>query len=42
VEKVQHYREMLEKEKLDEVFVETATHARVLACLHVLQAGCDV
>ncbi len=40
--KYQHYREMLEKEKLDAVFVETTTHARVLACLHVLQAGCDV
>jgi predicted dehydrogenase len=38
----QHYREMLEKERLDAVFVETTTHARVLACLHVLQAGCDV
>jgi predicted dehydrogenase len=38
----QHYREMLEKEKLDAVFVETTTHARVLACIHVLQAGCDV
>ena len=38
----QHYREMLEKEKLDAVFVETTTHARVLACVHVLQAGCDV
>ena len=33
---------MLEKEKLDAVFVETTTHARVLACIHVLQAGCDV
>jgi predicted dehydrogenase len=38
----QQYRDMLEKEKLDAVFVETTTHARVLACLHVLQAGCDV
>jgi predicted dehydrogenase len=33
---------MLEKEKLDAVFVETTTHARVLACVHVLQVGCDV
>src|SRR5436305_250107 len=40
--KYQSYRKMLEKEKLDAVFVETTTHARVLACLHVLQAGCDV
>src|SRR5262245_27402318 len=38
----QHYQEMLEKEKLDAVFVETTTHARVLACIHALQAGCDV
>src|SRR3954453_4177176 len=34
----QHYQEMLAKEKLDAVFVETTTHARVLACVHVLQA----
>jgi predicted dehydrogenase len=40
--KYQQYREMLEKEKLDAVFVETTTHARVLACIHVMQAGCDV
>ena len=40
--KYQQYREMLEKEKLDAVFVETTTHARVLACIHALQAGCDV
>jgi predicted dehydrogenase len=38
----QNYREMLEKEKLDAVFVETTTHARVLACTHVLQSGRDV
>lgn len=38
----QQYREMLEKERLDAVFVETTTHARVLACIHALQAGCDV
>ena len=31
--KYQQYREMLEKEKLDAVFVETTTHARVLACI---------
>jgi predicted dehydrogenase len=40
--KYQAYRVMLEKEKLDAVFVETTTHARVLACIHVMQAGCDV
>lgn len=40
--KYQHYQQMLEKEKLDAVFVETTTHARVLACIHALQAGCDV
>jgi predicted dehydrogenase len=36
------YREMFEKEKLDAVFVETMTHARVLICIHCLQAGLDV
>lgn len=40
--KYQHYRDLLEKEKLDAVFVETTTHARVLICIHALQAGCDV
>jgi predicted dehydrogenase len=40
--KYQHYRQMLEQEKLDCVFVETTCHARVLACIHALQAGCDV
>lgn len=40
--KYQHYQEMLEKEKLDAVFIETTTHARVRACIHALQAGCDV
>jgi predicted dehydrogenase len=40
--KYQNYREMLEKEKLDAVFVETTTHARVLACVQALQAGLDV
>ncbi|WP_165229228.1 Gfo/Idh/MocA family protein [Aquisphaera insulae] len=38
----QHYREMLAKEKLDAVFVETTTHARVLAVAHVLLSGRDV
>ncbi len=36
------YRQMLEKEKLDGVFVETTTHARVLVCVHAVQAGVDV
>ncbi len=40
--KYQSYQKMLEKEKLDAVFVETTCHARVLACIHALQAGCDV
>jgi predicted dehydrogenase len=40
--KYQHYRDMLEKEKLDAVFVETTTHARVLICIHAMQAGCDI
>ena len=40
--KYQYYREMLEKEKLDAVFVETTTHARVLACIHAMQAGFNV
>jgi predicted dehydrogenase len=35
-------RLVLKKEKLDAVFVETTTHARVLICMHALQAGCDV
>ena len=38
----QDYREMLDKEKLDAVFVATTTHARVLICLHAMQAGLDV
>ena len=33
---------MLEKEKLDAVYVVTPTHARALICLHVLQAGLDL
>ncbi len=40
--KYQSYRAMFEKEKLDAVFVETTTHARVLICIHALQAGLDV
>jgi len=33
---------MFENEKLDAVFVETATHARVLICIYALQARLDV
>jgi len=40
--KYQHYRDLLEKEKLDAVFVETTTHARVLICMQALEAGRDV
>jgi predicted dehydrogenase len=40
--KYQSYREMFDKEKLDAVFVETTTHARVLVCIQALQAGLDV
>ncbi|MEK7406495.1 MAG: Gfo/Idh/MocA family oxidoreductase [Acidobacteriota bacterium] len=40
--KYHDYRQMFEKEKLDAVFVETTTHARVLICIHALQAGLDV
>lgn len=38
----QDYRRMLSEEKLDAVFVATTTHARVLACIHAMQAGLDV
>jgi predicted dehydrogenase len=38
----QDYRKMLAKEKLDAVFVTTTTHARVLCCIHSVQAGLDV
>jgi predicted dehydrogenase len=40
--KYQDYRKMLEKEKLDAVFVETPTHARVHIAILAMQAGCDV
>jgi predicted dehydrogenase len=36
------YRQMFDKEKLDAVFVETTSHARVLICIHAMQAGLDV
>jgi predicted dehydrogenase len=38
----QDYRKMLDKSKMDAVFVETTTHARVLIAIHSLQAGLDV
>ncbi len=38
----QDYRQMLDKEKLDAVFVGTTTHARALCCIHAVQAGLDV
>ena len=40
--KYDDYHRMFEKEKLDGVLVETTTHARVLVCIHALQAGVDV
>lgn len=40
--KYKYYQEMFKKEKLDAVFVETTCHARVLVCMHALQAGLDV
>ena len=36
------YRKMFEKEKLDAVFIETTTHARVLIAIQAMQAGFDV
>jgi predicted dehydrogenase len=41
-QKYQDYQQMLEKEKLDAVFVETTTHARVRAMIHAMQAGCHI
>jgi predicted dehydrogenase len=38
----QNHLKMLEKTKLDGVFVETTTHARVLIAMQALQAGVDV
>jgi hypothetical protein len=40
--KYQSYQQMFDKEKLDAVFIETTTHARVLAAIHAMQAGLDV
>ncbi|NLX13619.1 MAG: Gfo/Idh/MocA family oxidoreductase [Phycisphaerales bacterium] len=42
VSKYQDYRKMLEREKLDAVFVVTTTHARTLVAIHAMQAGLDV
>jgi len=42
VAKYQNYHEMLEKEKLDAVYIPTTTHARALVCIHAMQAGLDV
>lgn len=36
------YQKMFETEKLNGVFVETTTHARVLIAIHALAAGIDV
>lgn len=38
----QDYRKMIEKEKLDAVWVCTPTHSRALICIHAMQAGLDV
>jgi predicted dehydrogenase len=38
----QDYRQLLAKEKLDAVVVATTVHARVLTCIHAMQAGLDV
>jgi len=42
VKKYQDYRQMLDKEKLDAVYVATTTHARALISIHAMQAGLDV
>jgi predicted dehydrogenase len=42
IAKYQDYRKMLEKEKLDCVYVPTPTHARALICIHAMDAGLDV
>ena len=40
--KYQDYRRLLEKGKLDAVFVEATTHERGLIAIHAMQAGLDV
>jgi predicted dehydrogenase len=42
VNKYADYRQMFEKEKLNGVFVETPTHARVRIAMQALEAGIDV
>ena len=42
VPQYQDYRHMLDREKLDAVIVATTVHARVLICIHAMQAGLDV
>jgi len=37
----QDHRQMLDREKLDAVFVGTTTHARVFCAIHAVQAGLD-
>ncbi|GMU22095.1 MAG: hypothetical protein AMXMBFR13_21830 [Phycisphaerae bacterium] len=38
----QDYREMLDTERLDAVFIPTTTHARALIAIHAMQSGLDV
>lgn len=38
----QDYRKLLDKEKLDAVFIPTTTHARTLIAIHAMQAGLDI
>jgi predicted dehydrogenase len=40
--KYSNFRRMVEQEKLDAVFIETTTHARVLIAMEALTAGLDV
>lgn len=40
--KYDSYQKMLDKEKLDAVWVQTTTHARARAAIHAMQAGVDV
>ncbi len=42
ITKYQDYRKLLDKEKLDLVYVPTTTHARALICIHAMQAGLDL
>lgn len=38
----QHYRKMIDAEKLDAVMVPTREHQRLLTCIHACQAGLDI